>query len=122
MIFLSSIVLIPFPVMAERSFNLFSFNVPAWSLFWEYIASILYAFILYKISRRYLLVLITISAATLCLVVFRCGNLMCGWSGASFWDGAARISYSFTAGLLIYRFNWIIQTRLGFIALLILLA
>jgi hypothetical protein len=44
-----------------------------------------------------------------------------GWSGPTFWDGAARISYSFLAGLLIYRSNWIIKNRMGFIGLAILL-
>ena len=121
LLFLSSIFLIPLPVMAERSFNLFSFNAPAWSLFWEYVANIFYAFILYRIGRRYLLLLITISAAALCFVCFRSGSLLGGWSGPTFWDGGARISFSFLAGLLIYRSNWIIKTRLGFIGLSILL-
>jgi len=119
--FLSSIFLIPMPTMAERYYNLFSFNAPAWSLFWEYVANIFYAFILYRISRRYLLLLITISAAALCFVCFRAGSLMGGWGGASFWDGSARISFSFLAGLLVYRSNWIIKTRLGFIGLAVLL-
>ncbi|WP_172426744.1 acyltransferase [Flavobacterium sp. ACN6] len=39
--FLCSIFLIPLPVIADRGFNLFSFNAPAWSLFWEYIAKLL---------------------------------------------------------------------------------
>nr|WP_317131583.1 acyltransferase [Mucilaginibacter ginsenosidivorans] len=40
LIFLCSILLIPFPVVTERAFNLFNLNAPAWSLFWEYIANI----------------------------------------------------------------------------------
>ena len=122
LIFLSSILLIPYPAMTERYFNLFSFNAPAWSLFWEYVANIVYAFVLYKISRRYLLLLTIISAAALCFVGYRAGNLMGGWGGDSFWDGSVRISFSFLAGLLIYRSNWIIKTRLGFISLAVLLA
>ncbi len=122
LIFLSSILLIPFPVMTERSFNLFSFNAPSWSLFWEYVANIFYAFILYRISRPYLLLLALISAVALCFVSFRAGSLMGGWAGENFWDGCARISYSFLAGLIIYRSNWIIKTKLGFIELSVLLA
>ncbi|HEX8608953.1 MAG TPA: acyltransferase, partial [Pedobacter sp.] len=33
--FLCSLLLIPLPAIADRGFNLFSFNAPAWSLFWE---------------------------------------------------------------------------------------
>lgn len=121
LIFLSSIFLIPFPVMAERGFNLFSFNAPSWSLFWEYVANIVYAFILCKIHRRYLLLLTILSGAVLCFVAYRAGTLMGGWSGPSFWDGGARIAYSFLAGLLVYRANWVIKTRVGFIGLSILL-
>jgi peptidoglycan/LPS O-acetylase OafA/YrhL len=49
--FVSSLMLIPMPAIADRSFNLFSFNAPSWSLFWEYIANIVYAFVLCKIRR-----------------------------------------------------------------------
>ncbi|GGG70167.1 acyltransferase family protein [Edaphobacter dinghuensis] len=121
LIFLASILLIPFPAMAERSFNLFSFNAPAWSLFWEYVANIFYAFILCRLGRRSLLTLITLAAVVLCVVGYHSGSLSGGWSGPTFWDGGARVAYSFLAGLLIYRSNWIIKTRLGFTSLSLLL-
>src|SRR5215203_210548 len=35
LLFLSSLFLIPVPMMEERAFNLFAFNAPSWSLFWE---------------------------------------------------------------------------------------
>jgi peptidoglycan/LPS O-acetylase OafA/YrhL len=119
--FFCSVLLIPFPAIADRGFNLFGFNAPAWSLFWEYVANIVYAFVLCKIRRGYLLLLTVLSAVAICLVCYHSGNLMGGWSGPTFWDGSARISYSFMAGLLIYRSNWIIKNRLGFVGLAILL-
>jgi peptidoglycan/LPS O-acetylase OafA/YrhL len=119
--FLCSMLLIPFPVISDRSFNLFSFNAPAWSLFWEYIANIFYGFVLYKIGRNFLLLLTLLSAVAICFVAYRSGNLVGGWSGPTFWDGSARISYSFLAGLLIYRSNRIIKNKLGFIGIAILL-
>jgi peptidoglycan/LPS O-acetylase OafA/YrhL len=119
--FFCSVLLIPFPVIADRSFNLFSFNAPAWSLFWEYIANIFYAFVFYRIGRGYLLLLTILSAVAICFVGYRSGNLVGGWSGPTFWDGSARISFSFLAGLLIYRSNFIIKTRLGFIGIAVLL-
>ena len=122
LIFLASILLIPSPIMADRYFNIFGLNAPAWSLFWEYVANILYALFLYKLSRRSLFLLTIFAAAGICFVSHRAGgSLMGGWSGETFWDGCARISYSFLAGMLIFRSNWIIKSKLGFIGLSVLL-
>jgi peptidoglycan/LPS O-acetylase OafA/YrhL len=122
LVFVCSVFMIPFPLVADRAFNLFSFNAPAWSLFWEYIANIVYVFVLCRLSRRFLSLLTVISAIVLCFVGYHAGNLMGGWGGPNFWDGFARISFSFLAGLLIYRSNWIIKNKLGFIGLATLLA
>ncbi|MXV15786.1 acyltransferase family protein [Hufsiella ginkgonis] len=121
LVFFCSVLLIPFPVIEDRGFNLFSFNAPSWSLFWEYVANIVYAFVLCKLSRGYLQLLALLSAVAICWVSYRSGNLLGGWSGPTFWDGSARISYSFLAGLLIYRSNWIIKNKLGFPGVAILL-
>ncbi len=121
LLFLCSALLIPFPVMADRGFNLFGLNAPSWSLFWEYVANIVYAFVLCRLKRGMLIVLTIISGIVLCFVSYRAGNLLGGWSGPTFWDGGARILYSFSAGLLIYRSNWIIKNKLGFGGLSVLL-
>lgn len=68
-----------------------------------------------------MLLLTLLSALILCFIGYRAGNLLGGWSGPTFWDGCARISYSFLAGLLIYRSNWIIKNKLGFIGITTLL-
>lgn len=120
--FVCSTLLIPLPIIEDRGFNLFSFNAPSWSLFWEYIANIIYALVLYKIKRNLLLFLTIVAAVVLCFVAFRAGNLLGGWSGPTFWDGAARIAYSFLAGLLIYRSNWVIKNKLGFTGIALLLS
>ncbi|MEO6499770.1 MAG: acyltransferase, partial [Mucilaginibacter sp.] len=78
LMFIASIFLIPFPTMSERGFNLFTFNAPAWSLFWEYVANVFYAFILYRVSRNWLLLLTILSAMLLCFVTYRAGNIMGG--------------------------------------------
>ena len=121
LVFLLSLLLVPFPVVADRAFNLFSFSAPAWSLFWEYIANIFYALVLCRIPRYFLIVLTIISAGFIFYVANHSGNLMGGWSGGTFWDGCARVSYSFLAGMLVYRLKLIIKNKLGFIGLSILL-
>jgi peptidoglycan/LPS O-acetylase OafA/YrhL len=121
LLFVSSLLLVPAPMMEGRAFNLFGLNAPSWSLFWEYVANIFYAFILSKINRIILIVLLVIAAATLAAVAYRAGNLLGGWAGNNFWDGGARVFYSFLAGILIFRCNLIIQNKFGFISLSVLL-
>ncbi len=121
-IFLCSLFVIPFPVIQERSFNLFGLNAPAWSLFWEYVANLFYAFIFCRMNSRFLWILLMAAAVTLVYIVQKEGNLLGGWNGVTFWDGGARIAYSFTAGLLIYRYNLVIKNKAGFINLAALLA
>jgi len=122
LIFLASLFLIPYPVIVERSFNLFGLNAPAWSLFWEYIANVFYALILHKLNRGVLLVFTILSAILLCFVCHRAGgSLMGGWGKENFWDGGARVAYSFLAGMVVYRCDLIIKSETGFLSLSLLL-
>lgn len=122
LLFLCSLFLIPLPIMEDRAFNLFGLNAPSWSLFWEYVANIFYALVLYKAGRRLLAVLTILAAAGICYVSYRSGNLLGGWSKDNVADGGVRVAYSFLAGLFLYRSNWIIKNKLGFAGLAVLLS
>jgi peptidoglycan/LPS O-acetylase OafA/YrhL len=122
LVFLCSILMVPLPIIPDRGLNLFSFNAPSWSLFWEYVANIVYGLVLFRLGRRSLTVLTILFAVAIFWVGSRAGNLLGGWSGPTFWDGAVRVGYSFSAGLLVYRFNWIIKNNLGFGGLAVLLS
>jgi Predicted acyltransferases len=117
-----SLLMIPLPIMEDRACNLFGLNAPSWSLFWEYIANILYAFILVRLSRKVLWFLLAIAAAGMVWVCCRAGNLQGGWNGVTFADGGIRMTYSFLAGLVIFRSNCIIKNKLGFFVLSLMLA
>lgn len=121
LIFITSMLLIPYPVVSERYFNLFNLNAPSWSLFWEYVANLAYAVILFRITKKVLLPLTIVAAAVLFYVGYHANGLLGGWSGETFFDGLARISFSFLMGMLIFRFNWIIKNKLGLIGMSILL-
>lgn len=121
MVFISSMVLIPYPVIEERGFALFALNSPSWSLFFEYIANIIYAFFLFRTGKKALLVLTILAAVFLLYIGHQSGTLIGGWDGKSIIDGWARIAYSFLAGLLVYRLGWIFKTKLGFVGLSILI-
>jgi peptidoglycan/LPS O-acetylase OafA/YrhL len=122
LIFGASLLMIPFGVMKERGFNLFGLNAPAWSLFWEYVANLVFAVALWRIKRRRTLAFLTVAAAVLlCWVGHRAGHFSGGWSTQNFWDGGARVAFSFMAGLLVYRMKWRPRTPLGFGLLSVLL-
>jgi peptidoglycan/LPS O-acetylase OafA/YrhL len=120
-IFAASVLMIPFGAIHGGGRSLFGLNAPSWSLFWEYIANVIFAIGLYRIRRGGLLALTLVMAGWLCWASQRAGNLYGGWSTNSFWDGAVRIAFSFPAGLLVYRCGWRPRNRLGFVGLSLLL-
>lgn len=82
---------------------------PAWSLFFEYIGSILYAIWLHRLSNKALKVVVGISGAAL-VVIAVCNlsesySIGLGWSmaGWGFFGGLMRLGFSFGIGLLMSR-------------------
>ncbi|PWS31415.1 acyltransferase family protein [Pedobacter paludis] len=112
--FIASCLMIPYAVVHERYFNFFHLNPPTWSLFWEYVANLVYAFVLIRLKNKVLWFLIVLAAVLLGYEAFKSGNLSVGWGGDNFFGGGARVFFSFVAGILIYRSNWRISSRLGF--------
>ncbi len=119
--FFAGICLIPFPTMEERFFNLFSFNAPSWSLFWEYVANLFYILLLYKLPKQILSLIAFLLGMIIIYIIYKYHNLLGGWSAETFWHGGARIAYSFVIGMLIFRKNWIIKNNLSFYVLGLLL-
>lgn len=82
-------------------------NGPGWSLFFEYVANILYAIGIRKFSKTALSVLVFIAGAALIYLGVKGGNgdLIGGWSIESkqFTIGLTRVMYPFFAGLLLCR-------------------
>lgn len=89
--------------------EMFPLNGPSWSLFFEYIGSFLYAFILHKLSNRKLLTVTIVSGIMLAACAF--GNMSgfynigFGWTAGELgWIGGFfRLSFSFSAGLYMQR-------------------
>lgn len=121
LMFLASIFFVPYPLMKERAFNNFNLNAPSWSLFWEYVANILYALFVHKLPRIVLATLTIIGAALMCYIAFVKKDVSGGWGGPNFWDGGIRVLFSFTAGMLIFRYKLIVKNNLGFAALAVML-
>jgi len=103
----------------------FPLNGPAWSLFFEYCANILYAAGLYKLSNRWLGVLVAIFGAALFhLAVFgERGDLVGGWTltGEGVYIGFVRLLFPFFAGVLMMRLGMRIRMKGAFWASSLLL-
>ncbi len=89
--------------------EMFPLNGPSWSLFFEYIGSILYAIWLHRLSAKWLRAVVILSGLGLagCAIGNMSGtwHLGVGWSMADggFIGGFLRLSFSFSAGLLLSR-------------------
>lgn len=103
----------------------FPLNGPAWSLFFEYCANILYAVGLYRLSNRWLGVLVAIAGAALFhLAVFgERGDLVGGWTltGEGLYIGFVRLLFPFFAGVLMMRLGMKIRMKGAFWASSLLL-
>lgn len=90
-------------------------NGPAWSLSYEYVANILYAVGLRRLSNRAMGVLVAIAAAALIhmLVWGSRGDLIGGWSldATGIRIGLTRVMFPFFAGILLMRLGWRVRTR-----------
>lgn len=89
--------------------EMFPLNGPSWSLFFEYLGSLLYALLLHRLSTRWLKVFTTV--AGLALAWMALGNVSgdyhigLGWTamdGGLFY-GFLRMTFSFSLGLLLSR-------------------
>ena len=120
-IFLASILMVPFGAIHDKNHSIFGLNASAWSLFWEDVANIAFAVVLYRLRRNALIVFTVVMAALLCWSSQRAGNIYGGWSTRSFWDGGVRVAFSFSAGLLLYRMRWRPRSPFGFLSLSALL-
>lgn len=119
--FVCSLLLLPFPWLPGRGGGLFPYNTPAWSLLMEYIINIFYGLVLLRTGKRWLLVMLAVSAIWIAVVARYRGWIITGWDAPTFWDGFARVFFSFLAGLTVYRFNLIIRNRINFLLLGLLL-
>jgi peptidoglycan/LPS O-acetylase OafA/YrhL len=106
-----------------------SLNGPTWSLMWEYLANILYAVFIRRLSKQVLAVFVAFFAfltITLTMNIDLLGVLakrsyaaytvIGGWSITpdQIYIGLTRLLYPFFMGLLLSRFNKLIRVKAGF--------
>ena len=93
-------------------------NGPAWSLFFEYIANILYAVVIRRFSKTVLTVFVVLAGCFLVNYLVRGpqGDVIGGWSidPIQLNIGFARLLYPFFAGVLLFRMGKLIHIKWAF--------
>ena len=93
-------------------------NGPAWSLFFEYMANILYALVIRRFSKFLLTLLVIVAGGALIhyAVTSPNGCLAGGWKldGPQLRLGFTRLMYPFFVGLLLSRTGFLIRTKYAF--------
>lgn len=113
--------LIPIPVSMDiRGWQeMHPLDSAAWSLFFEYIANIIYALGLRRLSNRVLVALAAISAGFLThyLLTTPRGDITGGWTlnAIELKIGFLRLSYPFLAGMLLQRLHKRLHVRNAFL-------
>jgi len=87
--------------------EMFPLNGPSWSLFFEYIGSILYAFFIRRLPTKALSLLVFLAGCGLAVFAIwgPYGDICAGFSltGENIIGGSLRLLFSFSAGLLLSR-------------------
>lgn len=85
--------------------EMFPLNGPSWSLFYEYIGNILYAFFIHKLSTKVLSIWVVLAGCGLAgfAIWGPYGDICAGFSltGENILGGSLRLLFSFSAGLLL---------------------
>lgn len=100
--------------------EMFPLNGPSWSLFFEYIGNLMYAFFIRHLSNKALTVLVALLGIGLALFasldVSGYGCIGVGWTldGVNFLGGFLRMAFPFTMGMLLSRHFKPIKVRGAF--------
>jgi len=90
--------------------ELYPANPPAWSLFFELAANLVYAFVARFLSWRVLIAILAAGAAAVAFTVIRHGDVRGpGWMWGHLDAGLARVMFDFFAGVAIYRLRDVIK-------------
>jgi peptidoglycan/LPS O-acetylase OafA/YrhL len=83
--------------------DLWPFNPPLWSIFFELFINLVYAAIALLLVRRNLLLLIILSGAALVAATLHEGSLAIGYYHETFYAGFLRVGFSFFLGIYLHQ-------------------
>ncbi len=109
------------PDMSNLTDGLFPFNPAAWSLSLEVAINLLYAAFAIHFSTTFLTGIAVVSALCLSVAAFDYGSMDMGWGVSTLVGGSLRILFSFSVGVIIYRFQRAMQPHVPQIGVALLL-
>jgi len=121
LVMLIGFTLIPLPISMDiRGWQeMHPLNGPGWSLFFEYIANIMYGLFIRKFSKTALSILVAIAGIALIqlAVTNSNGDIIGGWSleSSQLRVGFTRLMYPFFAGLLLSRLGKLTHIKNAFL-------
>jgi len=102
--FVFALLMLPGPMAFDRTnADLYPFNFPSWSLFFELLANLFYALIAPRLSDRVLGFVIVIGFLSLVASGLATGTLDNGTVRPTFLGGLARVTFGFFAGVALHR-------------------
>jgi peptidoglycan/LPS O-acetylase OafA/YrhL len=103
--YITGILFLPSPYLAsgELSEIAFPLNSAAWTLSLEIFINLIFALICRRLTTPRLIVLVALSAIGLAVALWVHGDPNLGWKWSTYFGGWARVTFSFFAGILLYR-------------------
>jgi peptidoglycan/LPS O-acetylase OafA/YrhL len=109
-----NLFMLPYPLPYPQQFDdLFPINYPAWSIFYEWTAYILFAALVRRLTDRWLVCVIVAGFAALICTGLLEGTLDRGTWRTSIVGGLARVTFSFFTGVALHRLWQRAPTRLA---------
>jgi peptidoglycan/LPS O-acetylase OafA/YrhL len=96
-------------------------NPPGWSLMWEYLANIAFALVLWRARRFWLTLIVALAAIAIVWVAKDAGALSVGFRWGQMLPALVRTTFSFGAGLLLFRYGVALRSPFGFVSLSLLM-
>lgn len=91
------------PIFGWTGGQLYPFNGPSWTLFFELVANLAFALMAKRLGPRVFMLLLPVAGAFTIFAILRQAEGGPGWLWGHFDAGLARVIYGFFMGVLIYR-------------------
>jgi peptidoglycan/LPS O-acetylase OafA/YrhL len=100
------LVMLPVPaVLSASTHNIYPFDGPAWTLFFELLANAAFALVFLRLGARVLGAILAVSAIALVFSAAHFGGLFGGYNWENFAGGFPRVFWGFFAGVLVHRLH-----------------
>lgn len=87
------------------SSNIYPLNAIQWTLFFELLINIFYAFSFWRLNNKHLILLLILSSLSMIVTGLNYGSIGVGWGCSNLWGGFSRVFFGFLTGIALYRLS-----------------